>query len=277
MQFTKMHGLGNDFILVDDREGVFPTPENGAGELARAMCDRRAGIGADGVLLLQNCGEADIQMRIYNNDGSVAEMCGNGIRCFAKYAYDRGVVRQESFSVLTGAGEQRAWICANEGVAAAVRICLGQPLLRKPEIPMAGEGACNLEQITALGRTFTIGAARLGVPHIAVFLQEDITEEDICKYGAALEHHPLFPQRANVNFVQIAGENTLRIRTWERGCGRTLACGTGSGASAVLAARAGYTGRHVTVQLQLGELDIVWAEDGVYMTGPAAYVFEGTY
>ncbi|MEA5060087.1 MAG: diaminopimelate epimerase [Candidatus Pelethousia sp.] len=276
MEFCKMHGLGNDFILVEDLERTFP--EADAPALARKHCHRRTGIGADGLMLVQKGEKAPLRMRLYNNDGSLAEMCGNGIRCFARYAYDQGFCKETGFDIETDAGIKRAVISLNEkGAVCAVRIGMGKPLFGRRDVPMAGEGAiCRLEPIEALGRTFIVSAVNTGVPHLVVFLENSLEEEDILLYGRALETHPAFPKKVNVNFAEVLDKDTLRVRTWERGCGRTLACGTGSCAAVVCAAEAGYTGRKARVELALGSLAIEWAQDGeIYMAGPAAYSFTG--
>lgn len=270
MRFTKMHGLGNDFIVIEAVEKeYFPTPND-----ARRLCNRRTGIGADGLLLALPSQKADLRMRLLNSDGSTAEMCGNGIRCFAKFAYERGLAGSNPMRIETPAGIKLAELTVKGGRVTAIRVDMGEPLFDKKDIPMKGEGICRLETIEALGRSFTISAVNTGVPHIAVF--GEVTEEDILKYGPALERHPLFPAKVNVNFVNVEPDGSISVRTWERGCGRTLACGTGSCAAAVCASMAGFTGRSVKVQLALGELLIEWAENGhIYMTGPAEEIFEG--
>lgn len=277
MDFCKMHGLGNDFILTEDLERAFPQEE--APALAQKLCHRRTGIGADGLMFIQRGNAAPLRMRLYNSDGSLADMCGNGIRCFARYAYDRGLISQTEFEIETDAGVKRAVLLPDAaGAVSAVRIGMGRPAFLRRDIPMAGapEADCRLESIAALGRTFTASAVNTGVPHLVVFLSAPMSEEDILRYGPALETLPAFPKKTNVNFVEILGPDALRVRTWERGCGRTLACGTGACACAVCAADAGYTGRKARVELALGSLVIDWAEDGeIYMAGPAAYSFMG--
>lgn len=276
MDFTKMHGLGNDFILVEDLDRAFP--EADAPAEARRLCHRRTGIGGDGLMLVQKGKRAPLRMRLYNSDGSLADMCGNGIRCFARYAYEKGLVAQKDFEIETDAGIKRAQLTLDEGGrVSAVRIGMGRPLFRRQDVPMAGEGAeCRLEAMAVLGRAFTVSAVNMGVPHLAVFLEGPMEEEDILRYGRALETHSAFPRKINVNFVEVLSSDALRVRTWERGCGRTLACGTGSCASVVCAAQAGYTGRKARVELALGSLSIEWAKDGeIYMAGPAAYSFAG--
>lgn len=184
-----MHGLGNDFIVIEAVEKeYFPTPND-----ARRLCNRRTGIGADGLLLALPSQKADLRMRLLNSDGSTAEMCGNGIRCFAKFAYERGLAGSNPMRIETPAGIRLAEMTIENGIVTAVRVDMGEPLFDKKDIPMKGEGICRLETIEALGRSFTISAVNTGVPHMAVF--GEVTEEEILKYGPALERHPLFRQR----------------------------------------------------------------------------------
>ena len=278
MNFTKMHGLGNDFILVDDLNKTFPKEK--AQALAAKLCHRNAGIGGDGLIFVQRGERAPLRMSLYNSDGSMAEMCGNGIRCFARYAYDNGFIKATEFDIETDAGIKRAVLSLDEvGGVSAVRICMGMPILNRKDIPMTGdpEATCRLETISARDRNFTVSAANTGVPHVVVFLNEPMKDEDILRYGPALENNPAFPRRTNVNFVEVISEDAIRVRTWERGCGRTLACGTGACACVVLAADAGYTGRKARVELALGSLEVEWTQDGeIYMSGPAAYSFTGS-
>lgn len=270
MRFCKYHGLGNDFILTDDLDGtVEATPARAA-----RLCDRHTGIGADGWLLVRRSETCDIQMFLYNSDGSVAEMCGNGLRCFAKYVYDRGIVRKDDFTVETLAGVMRVHVTAEDGRVKLVTANIGKAGFDRASIPMTGEGECSRETFHVLDRDLTLSACLMGVPHAVVF-GKDITDEDVLKYGPVLETDPVFPRKANINFANILDDHTVELRTWERGCGRTLACGTGSCATAVLCARAGYTRDQVEIRLQVGSLFIQVTEDGVIMTGPAALAFEG--
>ncbi len=270
MKFYKYHGLGNDFILTEDLTGtVAASPER-----AIALCNRHTGIGADGWMLIRPSVSCDIQMFLYNSDGSTAEMCGNGLRCFAKFVYDRGLVKKEDFTVETLAGLMHVHITAEHGKASLITANIGRASFDRPSIPMVGEGVCKLESIRVLDREFTISACLMGVPHVVVF-GKDFTDADVLHYGPALETAPLFPRKANINFANILDDHTVEVRTWERGCGRTLACGTGSCATAVLCAQAGYTGNDVEIRLQEGSLFIRVTDDGVIMTGPAAMSFEG--
>lgn len=271
MHFWKLHGLGNDFIALDGRanEGADYTA------LAQKLCDRRTGIGADGLIIAENSDTADIRMRIVNSDGSEAEMCGNGIRCFAKYLYESGILVKETMAIETLGGLMRPVLTVEDGIVTLVRVEMGKPLLDCSEIPAAGEGTCIERALTVLGRTVSVTSVRVGVPHTMVFV-EDLSAVDIAALGNAIEHAPMFPERTNVNFVQPVDEHTVKLSTWERGCGRTLCCGTGATSTAVACALTGRTGRKVEVQVALGSLYIDWAADGsVSMTGPAELICKG--
>ncbi len=270
MHFYKYHGLGNDFVLTLDLDGKTETSP----ERAIRICDRHTGIGADGWMLIRPSEDCDIGMYLYNSDGSVAEMCGNGLRCFAKFVYDRKLVEKEDFTVQTLAGTMRVHVTAEDGEARLITANIGKPTFEKAQIPMVGEGACDREQLTALDKTFTVSACLMGVPHAVVF-GKDFDDDFVAKYGPYLECQPVFPRKANINFADILDDKTVFVRTWERGCGRTLACGTGSCATAVLCHRAGFTQESVEIRLQEGSLFIRVTEDGVIMTGPADLSFEG--
>lgn len=270
MYFYKMHGLGNDFVLTRDLDGtIAASPER-----ARRICNRHTGIGADGWMLVRRSACCDVQMYLYNSDGSVAEMCGNGLRCLAKFVYDQKIVEKDTFTVETLAGVMKVQLTVENGKAVLVTANLGKASLERAAIPMVGEGICRLETVVSQGREFTISACLMGVPHVVVF-GRDFTDEDVLRYGPGLETDPMFPRKANINFANILDDHTVELRTWERGCGRTLACGTGSSATAVLCHQAGFTGADVEICLQEGNLRIRDTEDGVIMTGPAAYSFEG--
>lgn len=270
MQFTKMHGLGNDFIVVDGR--TQPLDYNA---LAPAWCQRQTGVGADGILAVLPSNVADIRMRIVNSDGSEAEMCGNGIRCFAKYVYERGILSKTAFTVETLGGIMRPMLTVEDGVVTGVRVDMGEPFLQADDVPVLGGGRCIDRELTVLGQSLHYTSVRVGVPHTIVFV-DDLASTDIASLGNAIEHAPVFPKRTNVNFVHLLDTHTVEMRTWERGCGRTLACGTGACSTAVACVLNGKTGRSVDVRIELGTLHIEWADDNhVYMTGPAAAVFTG--
>lgn len=271
MKLTKMHGLGNDFIVFFDENGRHKDFR----DLAIRLCDRHTGIGADGILVVIPSDVADVYMRIINSDGSEAEMCGNGIRCFAKYAFDRGIITSTEFSVETLAGIMRPTIIAENGKAKLVKVNMGKPTFTSEDIPMNVNVPVVKEYpLEVEGMTYTVSSCLLGVPHTEVFVQ-DVTAVPLTELGPKLETHPLFPKKTNVNFVQVVDREHIKVRTWERGAGATLACGTGSCASAVMAHENGFADRHVDVELYLGTLTIDYEEDGtVYMTGPATEVFE---
>lgn len=276
MHFTKVHGLGNDFVLVNaDEEKDLP---GNLAELAIKVCDRHFGVGADGLVLIKSSNKADIAMQIFNSDGSEAEMCGNAIRCVAKYAYERGLVKKTVLEVETGAGIMVPELVLEGGVVNAVRVDMGAPRLEREQIPMLGPaGRVINEPLQAGDDVFYITAVSMGNPHCVIFVPgvEEIPLEIL---GPRVETHPVFPRKTNVEFVQLLNKDEVRMRVWERGAGPTMACGTGACATAVAAVLNGYTGRKVRVRLYAGALDIEWAgNDHVYMTGPAEEVFTGEY
>jgi diaminopimelate epimerase len=288
LNFTKMHALGNDFIVIDDREGNLKR----VARLAQKLCDRKFGIGADQLLLLCHSKDADFRMRIFNADGSEVEMCGNGIRCLGKYILD-DILRCEesiyakkfcqtidSLTVETMAGIMQIHKSGN-----AYRINMGEPLFEPAEIPVAlksvqkklSKGKVVEYSLKISNKTFKITCVSVGNPH-AVIIVKDVNRIQIDKVGPMIENHRLFPNRINVEFVQIQNRNNIKVRVWERGAGETMACGTGATASAVVSALLGLTGRKVNVHLPGGKLLIHWAEkdNHIFMTGPAEKVFEGT-
>jgi len=270
MHFTKVHGLGNDFILLDGRRLSLDY-----NAVAPKLCHRQTGIGADGLLIVLDSDLADIRMRIVNSDGSEAEMCGNGIRCFAKYVYERGIVDKTEFGVETLAGVMRPKLAVKDGVVTGVTVDMGEPFLECRDIPVLGEGRCIDRELTVNGETLRYTSVLLGVPHTMIYV-DDPTDPKWMGMGWDIEHANVFPKRTNVNFVRVIDEGTVELRTFERGCGPTLACGTGACSTAVACALNGRTGREVDVRIALGTLHINWAGDNhVYMTGPAEVVFEG--
>jgi diaminopimelate epimerase len=271
MLFTKMHGLGNDFIIIDGLERPIDYKA-----LAKRLCSRHTSIGADGLIIVLPSEKADIRMQIINSDGSEAEMCGNGIRCFAKYVFEKGFVRTPNMTVETLAGIMEPELILDNGDVTAVRVNMGKPRFSRRDIPMRGDGEKAINaHIDVNGKTYDITSMFMGVPHTMLFVNK-FDENEICTLGPAIERHEIFPQHTNVNFVKIISHREIEVRTWERGAGRTLACGTGSCAAAVASFLNGYTGRNVTVQLALGELDIEWAaDDTVYMSGPAEEAYIG--
>ena len=270
MQFTKVHGLGNDFIIIDGRKD---TRDYAA--LAKKLCHRQTGIGADGLLIVENSERAEIRMRIVNEDGSEAEMCGNGIRCFAKYVFREGIVPKTEFGVETLAGIMRPKLVLQNGVVTGVTVDMGEPVLECEAIPVAGNGRCIDREMTIQGETLRYTTVLVGVPHTLIYV-DDPTDKKWMNMGWDIEHASVFPKRSNVNFAKVVDERTLVMRTFERGCGPTLACGTGACSVAVASYLNGKTERSVDINIELGTLHIDWAEDNhVYMTGPAEIVFTG--
>lgn len=277
LNFTKMQGIGNDFVVVDCLRPGVPSEDELQAAAAR-LCDRRFGIGGDGVLLVLPADNADFRMRMFNPDGTEAEMCGNGIRCFAKFVTDRGYSEGKStITVVTGAGILSLDIGATDPDGSTpVKVDMGKPVLERADIPMIGEPGNVVGQEVQVGdETLYITGVSMGNPH-AVFFVETATDETINRLGPLVEKHPIFPRRTNVHEVEVISPSEIKMLTWERGAGRTLACGTGACGSAVASNLNGLTGRRVLVHLPGGDLNIEWADDDhVYMTGPAAEVFTG--
>ncbi|MBF1342985.1 MAG: diaminopimelate epimerase [Megasphaera micronuciformis] len=276
MDFVKMHGLGNDFVFIEDKTGQ----DKDYTALARAMCNRHTGIGADGLIVIVDSRVADVRMRIINSDGSEAEMCGNGIRCFAKYVYDSGIIEKKRFTVETPAGIMEPEITVGaDNKAKLITINMGRPSFNRSEIPMEGaDGRVLNEDLCVDGENWKITSLLMGVPHTVTYV-DDVDSVDIEKIGPLFEKHEAFPKHTNINFAQQMDDRTVKVRTWERGAGATLACGTGSCSVAVASFLNGRTGREVDIQLPLGTLHIEYREEdgNVYMTGPAAVSFTGTW
>jgi diaminopimelate epimerase len=276
MKFTKMHGAGNDYIYINAFEETVEDPAR----LAVETSDRHFGIGGDGLILILPSRVADVRMRIFNPDGSEAEMCGNGIRCVAKYAYDHGLVREREISVETGAGILRLETFLDTGGRVdRVRVDMGRPRLTRGEIPVTGDPDEQVigAELKILDRTFHITCVSMGNPHCVIFVDK-VDEFPIEKYGPLIERHPLFPNRINVEFVEVVSPTHVRQRTWERGAGETLACGTGASAVTVAGVLNGRTERVLRNELLGGVLEMEWSEEGhVFMTGPAVQIFEGNY
>jgi diaminopimelate epimerase len=272
MKFTKMHGLGNDFIFFENPDNT----EMNYSAMAVKMCHRQLGIGADGIIAVLPSEMADLRMRIINADGSEANMCGNAIRCFARYAYERGLVKSKSFRIETFAGIIIPEVITENEQVVSVRVNMGKPNTERKSIPMLGNEAEAIQIPVQVGnQEFKITSLLMGVPHSMVFVN-DLKAIEVEPIGRAIENNSLFPNGTNVNFVEVIDRNRVKVRTWERGAGATLACGTGCCASAVASIINQHTDRKVTVELQYGELEIEWAEDGtVFMTGPAEESFSG--
>lgn len=276
MKFVKMHGAGNDYVYINGFEETVDDPAR----LAIALSDRNFGVGGDGLILILPSRVADVRMRIFNPDGSEAEMCGNGLRCVAKFAHDHALASGRDISVETGAGVLRVQMFPNEqGRIERVKVNMGRPRLTRGEIPMTGDPDEQVvsSELRILDRTFHITCVSMGNPHCVIFV-DNVDEFPVEKYGPVVERHPLFPNRTNVEFVEIVSPTEVRQRTWERGAGETLACGTGASAVAVAGVLNGRTERRVRNRLRGGTLELEWTEEGhVFMTGPAVQVFEGVY
>lgn len=276
LNFFKVHGLGNDFILFDLLHQEWPPAWQDLPGVARRLCNRHFGIGGDGLVLVWPSVAADARMQIFNPDGSEAEMCGNAIRCVAKHLYERAGMKKEVLTIETGAGIMVPRLVVREGRVEAVQVDMGPPRLERGEIPMVGpSGTVVAEPLVVNGRTLHITAVSMGNPHCVIFVP-DVEEIDLAVWGPQIENHPLFPRRTNVEFVQVLGREAVKVRVWERGAGPTLACGTGACAVVVAGVLNDLTGRRVEVSLPGGALLVEWAEDNrVYMTGPAEEVFCG--
>ena len=275
MKFTKMQGIGNDYVYVNCFNESVEDPES----TARFVSDRHFGIGSDGLILICPTDAADCEMVMYNADGTKGTMCGNGIRCVAKYVYDHGIARKDVITVNTGAGVKTLYIHAENGEAVRVKVDMGAPILEPARIPVAVEGSKAIDiPITAGDMQCRFTGVSMGNPHAVIFLPE-IDSLPLEKIGPLFENHPLFPDRINTEFIQVLDRHTLKMRVWERGSGETLACGTGACASTVAAILNGYADADspVTVHLLGGDLSILWDQNKntVYMTGPAATVFDG--
>lgn len=270
IEFTKMHGLGNDFVVIDLRKKKFPAL---AGK-AKYICDRRYGVGCDQVIAILPSKIADVRMKIFNADGSEVEMCGNGIRCVAKYLWDREnplIRKNKSLEVETFAGVMRVTIVGKD----MVEVDMGQPELGGPQIPSTFKGKVAGRPLRAGGKTYKITLVSMGNPHCVIFTR-NVDKVRLEEEGPAIENHKRFPNRVNVEFVQIESKNRVKARVWERGSGATLACGTGACAITVASALNGKTGRKVKVALPGGLLKIEWTkENKVLMTGPAVEVYTG--
>lgn len=275
--FTKWHGLGNDFILVNGFQENLDATQYG--KIAQKICDRHFGIGADGLILLLPSERADLRMRIFNNDASEAEMCGNGIRCLAVLAYEEGLVHQEKFTVQTGAGILTPQLLFENGKPVGACVDMGAPILEGEHIPVTGFGkerAVNTP-IHVADKEFQMTCVSMGNPHVVIFV-DDVENFPVTQYGPQLETSPRFPRKTNVEFVTVRNDGSLRMRVWERGAGVTLACGTGACATLVAAALTGRSKREANVHVDGGTLHIRWGEDNhIYMKGAAQRVFSGTF
>ena len=276
VRFTKMHGAGNDYIYLD---ATGEMPED-LPELSRRMSDPHFGVGSDGLVAVMTSDIADFRMRMFNSDGSEAEMCGNASRCIAKFVYEKGLTDSETVTLETLAGIKVLHLHVREGVVESVTVDMGAPVLEPASVPVQSlDPKLRLaEEETVDGRTYRITGVSMGNPHGVIFVDE-IDDDLVLRQGPLLEEAPIFPAKANIEFAKVLDRSTIEMRVWERGTGETLACGTGARATAVAAALNGLTGREVDVLLRGGTLHIRWDEtDGhVFMTGPAAFICDGVF
>lgn len=282
MKFTKMHGCGNDYVYVDCTKEVIPN----ISETAIQVSDRHFGIGSDGLILIKASDVADFEMDMYNADGSRGKMCGNGIRCVAKYVYDHGLTDKTTITVNTLSGIKTLKLTVEDGKVSKVRVDMGEPELIPAQVPVKASvlgladdrrEAIVAEPLEIKGRSYDITCVSMGNPHCITFIEEDVRDFPLEEVGPVFEKHELFPERVNTEFINVIDKDHLRMRVWERGSGETLACGTGACAVAVASYLNGFTGRSVDIELLGGHLEIVYDEktNHVFMTGPATEVFSG--
>ena len=273
MKFTKMHGIGNDYIYVNGFKETVMNPS----EAAKRLSDRHFGVGGDGLILIQPSKKEDFKMEMYNSDGSLGAMCGNGIRCVGKYVYDYGLTDQTRVSVETESGIKFLDLTEKQGKVSQVEVDMGEPVLKPESVPVSLEGDSVIDREFTLGeKKYRITCVSMGNPHCVVPV-ENVQELEIEKMGPLFEHHSLFPDRVNTEFIRVLDRENVQMRVWERGSGETLACGTGACAVAVACVLNGWTQEQITVHLLGGELKIRWdrEKNRVFMTGPAQTVFEG--
>ena len=273
IKFTKMHGLGNDYVYIDAIHQDINEPSS----LARFVSNRNFGIGSDGLILICKSDIADFKMRMFNSDGSEAEMCGNGIRCVGKFVYDKGLTNKTEVAIETLAGIKYLKLNVKDGKVDTARVDMGEPIFEPNKIQKnTEENPVKNLKVMAQEKDFNMTCVSMGNPH-AITIVEDVKKFDVEKYGKVLEVDKVFPKRINVEFAEIVDENNIKMRVWERGAGETLACGTGACATLVACNINGYTDRKATIELLGGDLYIEWNKEDnhVYMTGPATTVFEG--
>ena len=275
MKFTKMHGAGNDYLYVNCFEAV---DLGDIPSLAQAMSDRHFGAGGDGLVLIQPSERADARMRMFNADGSEAEMCGNAVRCVAKYVYDHGIAKKEELAIETGRGVLTLQCSVLDRKVDRVRVNMAEPILKSSDIPttLPGDPPVNAK-LTVGGRDLEVTCVSMGNPHCVTFVDE-VNDDWVLNIGPRIEVHEAFPRKINAEFIQVLSPSEVIMRVWERGSGETLACGTGACGAVVAGVLAGKNDRNVTVHLTGGDLEIEWVETGeVYMTGPAAEIFTGEW
>ena len=284
MKFTKMHGCGNDYIYI--YTGEESVADEDKTELSIKLSDRHKGIGSDGIIFINPTDKADFEMEMYNADGSRGKMCGNGIRCVGKYVYDHGLTDKTSIDILTGSGIKKLEleVDINKNAVSGATVNMGSPILEATKIPVVINGIEETERAIsiplAINETeYNITCVSMGNPHCVIFADKDINMLKLEEIGPLFEHHVIFPERVNTEFINVIDRRHLSMRVWERGSGETMACGTGACASAVAAVLNDLADREVDIKLKGGDLHILWNEDDgcVYMTGPAETVFEGTF
>lgn len=273
LKFTKMHGLGNDYVYMDAINQEIQDESS----LAQFVSNRHFGIGSDGLILICKSDVADFKMRMFNSDGSEAEMCGNGIRCVGKFVYDKGLTNKTTVTIETLAGIKTLILNTRDGKVETARVDMGEPVLEPNKIPVkSNENPVKNLKLKVEDREFTCTCVSMGNPH-AITVVESTAKFNVEKYGKVIEVDKVFPKKTNVEFIEIVDKNHIKMRVWERGAGETLACGTGACATAVACSLNKLTQRHVYIELLGGTLEIEWSEkdNHVYMTGPAVTVFEG--
>jgi diaminopimelate epimerase len=274
MKFTKMHGIGNDYVYINCFEEKVEKPE----ELVKFISNRHFGVGSDGLVLILPSSEADFRMRMFNPDGSEAQMCGNAIRCVGKYVYDNSMTNKKTLSIETLAGiKVLELITDKNNKVAMAKVDMGEPILNARDIPVDSDIGLFVNQpLQALGKEYRVTCVSMGNPHAVIYVK-NVSEFPVEKVGPEIEKHALFPERINAEFVEVINAKRLKMRVWERGTGETMACGTGACAVLVASSLNGVSEKKATVELLGGNLDIVWDESNnrVYMTGPAALVFTG--
>lgn len=280
LKFSKMHGIGNDFSIIDESEGIV-IPESDKAEVCRFLCHRNFGVGGDGVLFVESSEVADIGYRMFNPDGSEAEMCGNGIRCFADFVYRKNILKQEKMTVETKAGIKTIEISLENDEPVLFKVDMGISTFKTPEIPMNSD----LDEfiggkLKVLDRIFDLTAISVGNPHAIIFV-DDVDEVDINKYGPAIETHEFFPEKINVHFVEAISKNEGKMITWERGAGVTLACGTGATSTVIVGYKLGLFDENILLHLPGGDLNFnIYEKEkaiGAFMEGPATFVFDGEF
>lgn len=275
LNFTKMHGCGNDYIYFNCFEQEIANPE----ALAVRLSDRHFGVGGDGIVLICPSDVADAKMRMFNADGSEGKMCGNATRCIGKYMYDHGLIDRPEMTLETRSGIKVLRMTAENGEVSSVTVDMGRAIVKPSEIPtkFSGETAVSVP-LTVNGTPYAVTCVSMGNPHCVVFMDTDVNDLDLPKIGPSFEHHDMFPERINTEFIRVIDDHTLQMRVWERGSGETLACGTGACASVVAAVLNCFCpkGEDITVHLRGGDLNIRYTDEAVFLSGSATFVFEGS-